>query len=130
MTQGTGTRGAEVLKAVSVLVVEDAWHVANAMRSALEALGMHVVGPTATTAEARRLVAATKPKIALVDVNLKREMACDLIGDLQEQGIKVIVVSGYASPPVPRESVAAFLQKPFSGNELITVIRSIVRSID
>ena len=46
-----------VLNGVPVLVVEDAWHVARAMKSALGQLGMIVIGPTATTAEARRLMA-------------------------------------------------------------------------
>jgi DNA-binding response OmpR family regulator len=114
---------------VSVLVVEDAWHVAKAMKAVLEQLGMQVVGPTATTAEARRLVAEKHPKMAIVDVNLKREMASDLIDELHGQGVRVIVVSGYAAPPVSKESVAAFLQKPFSGAELITTVSAVVRSL-
>ena len=126
-----GGSGSEVsdLNAVSVLVVEDTWHVANAMKSALEQLGMQVVGPTATTAEARRLVAEEHPKVAIVDVNLKREMANHLIDELHEQGVRVVVVSGYAAPPVSKESVAAFLQKPFSGAELITTVSAVVRSL-
>jgi DNA-binding NtrC family response regulator len=114
------------LKGVSVLVVEDTWHVASAMKSALEQLGMDVIGPTATTAEARRLVAAHVPQIALVDVNLKREMASALIDELHEQGVKVIVVSGYAAPPVAMENAAAFLQKPFSGTELTKALGAAV----
>ncbi len=35
-----------VLNGVPVLVVEDAWHVARAMKSALSQLGMNVIGPT------------------------------------------------------------------------------------
>ena len=103
------------LMGVRVLIVEDTWHVAKAMKGALEVLAMHVIGPTATTAEARRLTAAEKPRLALVDLNLKNEMACDLIVELHAQGIQVVVVSGYASIPIAKESVAGYLQKPFSG---------------
>jgi DNA-binding NtrC family response regulator len=117
---------ASLLSGVSVLIVEDSWHVAKAMRSALEHLGMPVVGPAATTEEARRLVAEQKPKLALVDVNLKKEMATGLIEELHRQGILVIVVSGYAAPPMPAEMVAAFVQKPFSEADLITVLRATV----
>jgi response regulator RpfG family c-di-GMP phosphodiesterase len=117
---------ASVLSGVSVLIVEDSWHVAKAMRSALEHLGMPVVGPAATTGEARRLVAEQKPKLALVDVNLKKEMATGLIEELHRQGILVIVVSGYAVPPMPAEIIAAFVQKPFSEVDLITVLRATV----
>jgi DNA-binding response OmpR family regulator len=115
-----------ILKGAHVLVVEDAWHVAEAMRSALERVEIHVIGPTATIAEARRLVAAQKPELALVDVNLKQETACDLIDELHEQGVPVIVVSGYAVPPVAMEKAAAFVQKPFSGRELMEAMCAIV----
>ena len=115
-----------ILKGVPVLVVEDSWHVAKAMKSALEQLGMRVVGPAATTDEARRLAAGQTPRLALVDVNLKKELACDLIEELHGQGIPVIVVSGYAMPPLPERTVAAFLQKPFSESDLITILRATV----
>jgi DNA-binding response OmpR family regulator len=120
------TPNASILNGVSVLVVEDAWFVAKAVKSALEQAGMHVLGPTATTAEARRLVAMEMPKVALIDVNLKQEMAFDLIDDLHEQGVHVVVASGYAAPPIAKEKIAACLQKPFSGAELIKTISAIV----
>jgi DNA-binding response OmpR family regulator len=114
------------LKGVHVLVVEDTWHVAKALKSALEQLGMHVSGPAATTAEAKRLVAAHMPAVAVVDVNLKREMACGLIDDLHGQGVRVVVVSGYAVPTVSADKVAAILQKPFSSTELLTALHAVV----
>jgi DNA-binding NtrC family response regulator len=114
------------LNGVRVLVVEDSWHVAKAMKRALELLGMHVIGPTTTTAEARRLTAAQKPRLALVDVNLKQETACGLINELHGQGIQVVVVSGYASIPVAKDRVAGYLQKPFTGTELIRALGAIV----
>jgi CheY-like chemotaxis protein len=115
-----------VLNGVCVLVVEDTWSVAKATKSLLEQLGVRVLGPTATTAEARRLVIMQCPKLALVDVNLKHETACELIDELHAQGIQVVVVSGYAAPPIAMEKVAAFLQKPFSGAELIKTMHAIV----
>ena len=114
------------LKGVHVLVVEDTWHVAKALKSALELVGMRVSGPAATTADAKRLVAAQVPAVAVVDVNLKREMACGLIDDLHEQGVRVVVVSGYAVPPVSVDKVAAILQKPFSATELLTALQAVV----
>jgi CheY-like chemotaxis protein len=113
-----------VLKGVPVLIVEDSWHVAKAMRSALEVLGMGIIGPTATTGEARRLVAEQKPMLALVDLNLKKEMAYGLVEELHRQDILVIVVSGYAVPEMPADMVAAFVQKPFSEADLITALRT------
>ena len=111
------------LEGVRVLVVEDAWHVANALKSALEHVGMHVSGPAATTAAARRLIAEHMPRVAVVDVNLKREMASGLIEELHDQGVLVVVVSGYALPPISAGKFAAILQKPFSASELMGALR-------
>jgi len=118
---GPGSEAA-VLNGVTVLVVEDSWHVAKAMKSALEQRGMHVVGPAANTSQARQLAAEQKPKLALVDMNLKTELACGLIEGLHGQGIQVIVVSGYTVPPLPEGMVAAFLQKPITESDLITML--------
>lgn len=86
-----------LLKNVPVLVVEDVWHVAHTLKSTLEQMGMHVLGPTATTAEARRLAAAQKPQLAVVDVNLKQETSWNLINELHEQGVRVIALSGHTA---------------------------------
>jgi len=112
------------LKGVHILVVEDHWHVANALKSLFEAEQMVVSGPAATTADARRLAAKDKPELAVVDINLKGEMAYDLIDELHDQGVRVVVVSGYAAV-LPRltQQVVAVLQKPFKGPELLGVLR-------
>ena len=117
-----------ILKGIPVLIVEDAWHVAKALKSTLEQMEMHVVGPTATTAEARNLIAAQIPRLAIVDINLKQETSYGLIDELHQQGVQVIVISGYAAPTVSGDRVAAFLQKPFSGTELITTIIRVLGS--
>ena len=115
-----------ILRGVSVLVVEDAWHVAKAMKGVLEQLGMHVLGPAATTLEARRLLATQTPLAAVVDVNLRGEMAWDLIDDLREQDIDVIVMSGYALLDASRGRPLTHLQKPFDAAELMTALCAIV----
>ena len=115
-----------ILRGVSVLVVEDAWHVAKAMKGMLEQLGMNVLGPAATMAEARRLLAAQKPLAALVDVNLRGEMAWDLIDELREQNVEVVVMSGYALPDASRGRSVAYLQKPFDATELMAALCAIV----
>jgi DNA-binding NarL/FixJ family response regulator len=83
---------------------------------------MRVIGLAATTKEARHLVAAEKPKVALVDVNLTNELATGLIEELHEHGVNVIVVSGYATPTLPNDAVSAFLPKPFSDGDLIRIL--------
>jgi DNA-binding response OmpR family regulator len=111
------------LKGVRVLVVEDHWHVANALRSFLEAEGMKVSGPVATTADAQRLATEQKPDLAVVDIHLKLETAYILIHQLDDLGVRVVVLSGYAVLPELTEKVVAVLQKPFNAPELLGALR-------
>jgi response regulator of citrate/malate metabolism len=115
-----------VLKGVPVLVVEDAWQVAKAMKGLLDQLEMNVVGPAATVADARCLVATLKPLKALIDVNLKGELAWDLIDDLCEQGIDVVVISGYPLLHNSRCASVTHIQKPYDAAELVSVLCAIV----
>src|SRR5262245_897623 len=108
------------LKGARVLVVEDAWHVAEAMKLLLQQIGISVIGPAANVADAMRLITSQELDLALVDINLKQETACGVIDDLHARGIPLIIVSGYAVPPVSMEKAAAFVQKPFSARELMT----------
>jgi DNA-binding response OmpR family regulator len=103
---------------VRALVVEDHWQVANALKSFLEAEGMVVSGPAATTADAQRLAVEEKPDLAVVDIHLKLETAYVLIHQLNDQGVRVVVLSGYAMLPALTTRVVAVLQKPFNGPEL------------
>ena len=116
------------LTGVRVLVVEDTWHVARAMKSLLEGLGMEVIGPAATVSEAEQHAAAQMPELALIDINLKGEMAYGLIDHLHEKNIPIIVVSGYAVLARQTEKVAAFLQKPYKASELIAALHGVVGS--
>jgi DNA-binding response OmpR family regulator len=119
--------GTEVLKGVPVLVVEDAWHLAKLMSTILEQLDMDVVGPTASAAEARWLVAKQRPEIALVDINLKQDMAYDLVEELHDQGVRVIIVMGYYESPISAAKIAGFVQKPFNPRELIAAMCACAR---
>jgi DNA-binding NtrC family response regulator len=114
------------LKGARVLVVEDAWHVAEAMKLLLQQIGISVIGPAANVADAMRLITSQELDLALVDINLKQETACGVIDDLHARGIPLIIVSGYAVPPVSMEKAAAFVQKPFSARELMTAISRVI----
>ena len=111
------------LRGVRVLVVEDHWHVANALRSFLETEGMKVSGPVATTADAQRLATEQKPDLAVVDIHLKLETAYVLIQQLDDLGVRVVVLSGYAVLPELTRKVVAVLQKPFNAPELLGALR-------
>lgn len=113
------------LKGLSVLVVEDAWQVAKAMKALLEQYDVDVIGPVATTVDARRQMAIRKPHAALVDVNLRGELAWDLIDDLCAQEIEVIVISGYPQPKTSARASMVHLQKPYDAAELFSALYTI-----
>ena len=109
-----------------ILVVEDSWHIGIALKSLLRALGAEVAGPIATTAEAERLISEQVPDVALVDFNLRGgELAHGLIDRLNDQGIPVIAISGYAVLPLAPEKVAAILQKPIIEAQLLAALRQV-----
>jgi DNA-binding NtrC family response regulator len=107
-----------------ILVVEDSWHIGVALKSLLKALGAEVIGPVATTTDAERLISDQAPDSALVDFNLRGgELAHGLIDRLNDKGIRVIVISGYAALPLAPGKVSAILQKPIVEAELLAALR-------
>src|SRR5262245_34092401 len=113
-------------KGARVLVVEDGWQVADALKLFLEQMGMIVVGPAATTEDARRLALWCPLELAIVDVNLKGEMAYELMEWLHDRGTRVIVISGYHDLPPQLERYSAILRKPFTPDALLTTVRQTI----
>jgi DNA-binding NtrC family response regulator len=113
---------------VRILVVEDSWHIGTALGSLLRALDAEVLGPVATAAEAERLIAEQMPHASIVDFNLRGgELATGLIDKLSEAGIRVIVISGYASVPIAPGKAAAILQKPLVESQLFAALRPLAK---
>src|SRR6476620_2293258 len=107
--------GSSELKDARILLVEDSWHVGNAIKRLLRALGADVAGPAATIADAERLVAEHTPDVAIIDINLRDgEQSNGLINSLHEQRIPVVIVTGYATVSLPPGKAEAVLQKPVS----------------
>ncbi len=111
------------LRGVRVLIVEDQWHIATALKSLLELEAMEVCGPVGRIADAHRLAQEHMPKLAIVDINLKGELAYSLIDALHDRGIRIVVISGYAELSRLSNKVTAALQKPFHGPELLETLR-------
>jgi CheY-like chemotaxis protein len=103
------------LNGVRILLVEDSLSLGEAMKSLLQACRADVIGPVVSTAEADRLISENLPDAALVDINLRGgERADGLIDRLHDQGVRVVVTSGYTDLPLAPRNAAATLSKPFS----------------
>ena len=107
---------------------EDSWHVATALASLLTDIGMVVIGPISTIAEAEPLVAEQQPELAVVGLNLKGEMAFDLVDGLHERGLRVIVLTGYLGSGKPLDKANAVLQKPYDAQELLATMCEVMQA--
>ena len=110
-------------KAARVLVVEDGWQIADSLKLSLEQMGMMAIGPVATPRDAQRLAIQCPLELAIVDVNLKGEMAYELMSWLHDRGIPVIVISGHHDLPAQLKRYSAILYKPFTPDALLTTVR-------
>ncbi len=112
------------LRGKRVLIAEDSWHVAHALKLTVEGEGGEVVGPTPTVARACRLLAEGEVDLALVDVDLRGEMAYPLLEALAARGIRAVVLSGYGdAAKLDREAVMV-LGKPVQPDGLLRAMRS------
>ena len=115
----------ECLRGLRVLVVEDAPSVAKALRNMLEDFGVVVVGPVSTPDAALQLLTGFSPDLALVDMHLDGFTGYALVERMRRLGVPVLAVSGSAEFPREGPKVAT-LQKPFSGQALLTIICQLV----
>jgi DNA-binding NtrC family response regulator len=112
------------LSGLCVLVVEDSWNVAAALKRLLQSRGADVIGPAATAADANRMVSERRPDVAIVDINLRRgERSYGLIDRLYDQGIRVVVMTGYADAALPQGKAAVILHKPIRADVLLANLR-------
>ena len=114
------------LKGLRILLVEDAWHVGEALKVVLESLGAEVAGPAATVAEAEWLLSEGAPDLALVDIYLRDgERADGLIARLNGKDVSVVVVSSCDERALATK-VAAFLKKPFTSSQLLATLQPVI----
>jgi DNA-binding response OmpR family regulator len=108
-------------RGVRGLVVEHSWHVADAMRSRLQSLGVAVQGMAGRFEDADRLLLEQTFDLALVGINLKDEKAYELMRRLDQRGVRVIV-SGQSVAQASFLHTFAFLQKPIIERELLAAL--------
>ena len=97
------TRPARALQGRRILLVEDDYVLAQALKADLEAQGAEVLGPVPDLESARDLlVSCHAPDAALLDINLSGELVYPLADALRGLGIVVAFITGYGAWAVPR----------------------------
>ncbi len=113
---------------VKILIVEDELIIAEDMRAMLEDLGYEVVGVTADPQEAKRLIAATMPDIAMLDITLgTQQLGLELGRDIVENHkIPFIFCTSHSDKSTIGKAAElhpnGYLIKPFEQKDLFSAI--------
>ena len=77
----------------TVLVVEDDLLIAMDLKETLEVLGWGVIGPAHSVDHALGILARESPSVALLDINLGRELVTPVAEALSEIGVPFVFAS-------------------------------------
>ena len=107
-----------------VLVVEDEYYLADDLKRVLDRLGAQVLGPVATQEEAlAHLAGPGRVDLAVLDINLRGEMAFPTADALADRGVPFVFATGYdVSALPPRHRDVAIVQKPFEPEALVRAL--------
>jgi ActR/RegA family two-component response regulator len=115
--QNQGLRGARIL------IVEDEYYLAQDLADALTHRGVDVLGPVGTVEEASEAVRRADFDCAIVDMNLRGDMAFPIADQLREAGIPFLIATGYNSASLPdRFADVPRVEKPSDSAVLIEAI--------
>ncbi len=106
-----------------ILVVEDDYFIAKGLVRDLGRAGAAVIGPVPTVAEALAAIAAEVPDAAVVDVNLRGEMAYPVVDALAKRGVPFAFATGYSPGALPsRYADVPHCDKPVELGELAAAL--------
>ena len=121
---GPGLRGARIL------IVEDEYYLADDLASALRSAGAEIVGPAGTLEEAQAFVEGDGFDCAVVDMNLRGDMAFPIADQLREAGIPFLIATGYNSASLPaRFDDVPRVEKPSDTRKVIEAIPALLAGI-
>ncbi|MEA2874135.1 MAG: hypothetical protein QOH67_4111 [Hyphomicrobiales bacterium] len=112
-TEESAAVRAAPLRARRVMVVEDEALVALVLADQLAELGLSVVGPCSTVAEAKAVADKGDFEAAILDVNLGGELVYPVADLLTSRGIPFVFVTGYGRESIDRRFAGTpVLEKP------------------
>jgi two-component system, response regulator PdtaR len=114
-----------------VVVAEDEAIVRLDLKEILTSAGYDVVGETGRGDEAVRLVATTKPDLALLDIKMPGMSGIEAAREItRDARVAVIVLTAFSQRELIEEArdagVAAYLVKPFRREELLSAIENVL----
>ncbi len=121
---------------VTVLIVDDEPNVVELVRVTLEDDRLHVISAM-SGAEALRLVAAGRPELILLDVNLPDLSGLEVCRRLRSEpalaGCRIVMLTAAAQHADVRGGLAAgadeYLTKPFSPVRLLSLVEALIPGV-
>ena len=119
------------LRGARILIVEDEYYLADDLAAALRRAGAEVLGPAATLDDAEDAVRAGGFDCAIVDMNLRGDMAFPIADRLGTAGIPFLIATGYNSGSLPdRFADTPRIEKPFDPAKVIEAVPRLLRTRD
>ncbi|MDZ4692821.1 response regulator, partial [Terricaulis sp.] len=114
------SRDAPVLDGLDVLLVEDQLIIALDAEAMLQMCGVGNVDTAATAAEALRVLVATTPDVAMLDVNLGSGNSFPVAEELERRKIPFIFATGYGDHVIIPRSLKHIpvVRKPYDPDQL------------
>jgi DNA-binding response OmpR family regulator len=114
---------------LTVLVVEDETLIAFLVEDMLQELGCAVVWHASGASEALSMLRDRRPDAAVLDVNLRGELAYPLAVYLDAAGIPFVFATGYGRAGIPGHWASRpIIQKPFAAKTLAAALGSALRA--
>jgi len=116
------------LKGCRVLLVEDEYYIADDLGQRLSAHGAILLGPVPTLERALAVVQSAAPiDGAVVDLNLRGQMAFPVVDALQERGVPFVFATGYNAVAIPdRYQHIPRWEKPYRLEELVQALPALI----
>jgi CheY-like chemotaxis protein len=111
-----------------VLVAEDEYYLANDLAQCLIAYRAIVLGPVPTLEEALAIAAAAdRIDGAVIDLDLRGEMAFPVADALEERNVPFVFATGYDTPAIPnRYQHVPRWGKPYRFAELVQTLPALI----
>lgn len=117
----------------SVLIVEDEFLIAMDIQDMLERLGWRVIGPASSVSASLRLIETDVPSVAVLDMNLGKELVTPVAEALRARGVPFILASATASPAELGGEVfrdVPNVGKPLTERDLVTTLARVTAQHD
>ena len=107
-----------------VLIVEDNFHIADAIARVLKAQGAELIGPVGTVKDALALIAdSERIDGAALDINLHGKMVYPVVDVLRSRSVPMVFMTGYDPRSIePAYAEVPRMQKPLTVERLVQAL--------